>query len=207
VTTLSNELDFLHHNICFTCRWRFAPAQSSSRLASNPLVRRLFRPSRRPPAHVLPSNRDDSGSETPTVTSRPTSVSVISVDEVPPRPHTLSTSITSGPTDHHVLLPSNPSVADTPVASGETIGMISSEVETDENEHSDIVSYNPQVERQLDLDIAHTFRYNTLVLCATFSPDGKYLAVGLESGKSRIYDVKTCSQIWLVSPYHQLSRH
>jgi len=196
VATLSNELDFLHNNICFTCKWRFAPAQNTSRFTSKPLFRRLFRPSRRSPPHVLPSNLGDLDN-TSTVTTQLTLPSAMSVNEVPPIPNTHSISISSEATDH-TLLPSNQSIPDTSVdPAAAAIGMVAPEAENEENERPNNVIYNPQVERKLDLDIAHVFTFNTMVLCANFSPNGKCLAVGLQNGKTCLYSVETCLQMWL----------
>jgi len=64
------------------------------------------------------------------------------------------------------------------------------------------VSHNPKIKQALHIDLAKTFDLAAEVFCVKFSPDGKYLAVGLGEGNGRtyIYDVEEGSKIWLVPP-------
>ena len=50
------------------------------------------------------------------------------------------------------------------------------------------------------MDLANTFNVMAKVFCAKFSPDGKYLAVGVwvEGSKTYIYDVEKGSIVWSV---------
>jgi WD40 repeat protein len=61
------------------------------------------------------------------------------------------------------------------------------------------VSHNPNIKQSLQIDLVKTFNYTASVFCLKFSPDGKYLAVGLDrrSGKTYIYDVEKGVEIWL----------
>ena len=62
------------------------------------------------------------------------------------------------------------------------------------------VAYNPDVERALDLHLAHTFKYDSPANCVKMSPDGQKLAVGLrDNGKTYLCELRTGSNIWLVS--------
>jgi len=62
------------------------------------------------------------------------------------------------------------------------------------------VSHNPKIKQALHIDLAKTFDLAAEVFCVKFSPDGKYLAVGLGEGNGRtcIYYVEDGSKIWLV---------
>ena len=62
------------------------------------------------------------------------------------------------------------------------------------------VVYNPEVERALDLQLAHSFTYDSEAYCVKMSPDGQRLAVGLAyDGTTYINESKTGSNIWQVS--------
>lgn len=65
------------------------------------------------------------------------------------------------------------------------------------------VLHNPEIKQALHIDLVNTFNFIAKVYCVKFSPDGKYLAVGLDKGgKTYIYDVETGLNVWLV-PYSQ----
>ena len=60
--------------------------------------------------------------------------------------------------------------------------------------------YDPEVERALDLQLTHTFKYDSPPHCVKMSPDGQSLAVGLGGdGKTCIYELETGTNIWLVT--------
>jgi WD40 repeat protein len=60
------------------------------------------------------------------------------------------------------------------------------------------VFHNPEIEQALHIDLVKTFNFVAKVYCVKFSPDGKYLAVGLDkSGKTYIYDVEKGLFLWL----------
>lgn len=64
--------------------------------------------------------------------------------------------------------------------------------------------YNLEIERTLDLDLAHTFTYDAPVFSVKFSPDGQRLAVGLRGdgktyGKIYLHELQTGSTAWLVA--------
>ena len=61
------------------------------------------------------------------------------------------------------------------------------------------VDYNPETKRCLSLHVASTFALPADVFCTKFSRDGKYLAVGLRSGETHIYDIFTGSKRLVVS--------
>ena len=64
-----------------------------------------------------------------------------------------------------------------------------------------IVSYNSRIKQALHIDLSKTFAFTSMVFCVKFSPDGKYLAVGLCSGngKTYIYDVEKGLKIWFAA--------
>ncbi|KAK0192449.1 WD40-repeat-containing domain protein [Armillaria mellea] len=51
-------------------------------------------------------------------------------------------------------------------------------------------TFNPKIERTLDISLVHTLMHATVVCCVQFSADGKYLATGCNR-TAQIYDVKT----------------
>jgi WD40 repeat protein len=53
-----------------------------------------------------------------------------------------------------------------------------------------LVKFNNKVEKELDVEIAHTLFHGGLVVCVKFSRDGKYLAAACFDGKTYIYDVQ-----------------
>ena len=60
--------------------------------------------------------------------------------------------------------------------------------------------YNPEVEQNLGLHLAHFFTFDSSVHCIHMSPDGQRLAVGLAgNGKTHLYEMETGSNIRLVS--------
>ncbi|KAF9260152.1 WD40 repeat-like protein [Marasmius fiardii PR-910] len=50
--------------------------------------------------------------------------------------------------------------------------------------------FNPEIKKELDIDLVHTFMHENPVTCVRFSPDGTWLATGC-NGTAQIYDVKT----------------
>jgi WD40 repeat protein len=57
-----------------------------------------------------------------------------------------------------------------------------------------MVDYNPDIQQILDVQVAETLTCGSAVRRVKFSRNGKYLAVGLESGETHIYDLKTLSK-------------
>ena len=57
--------------------------------------------------------------------------------------------------------------------------------------------YHPEVNRALDLRLAHKFTYDSPVFCVKISPDGQRLAVG-DRGKTYLNELQTGSNIWSV---------
>jgi glucose repression regulatory protein TUP1 len=55
------------------------------------------------------------------------------------------------------------------------------------------VVHNHEVRQTLNVHLAHTLKMKSEVYCVKFSREGKYLAVGLETGETYIYDIKTLS--------------
>ena len=61
------------------------------------------------------------------------------------------------------------------------------------------VDYNDDVKRALNLKLEHVWTHGAVVVGVVFSPDGKYLAVGVLNGMTYIYDVKTGVKSWSVT--------
>jgi WD40 repeat protein len=59
-----------------------------------------------------------------------------------------------------------------------------------------LVKFNNEVEKELDVEIAHTLFHGGSVVCVKFSRDGKYLAVACFDGKTYIYDVQKGTLTW-----------
>ena len=53
-----------------------------------------------------------------------------------------------------------------------------------------LIKFNNEIEKQLDMEITHTFFHEEPVGSIKFSRDRKYLAVGCDDGRAYIYDVK-----------------
>jgi hypothetical protein len=66
------------------------------------------------------------------------------------------------------------------------------QVKPDDSDWS--VKYNPNIKQNLRVRVANTFTYKTDVVCTKFSHDGNYLAVGLWSGETHIYNMMTGSK-------------
>lgn len=59
------------------------------------------------------------------------------------------------------------------------------------------VVFNPTVARQLDVDLVHTLSHDSVVCCARFSMDGKYMATGCNK-TAQVYDVLSGEKIWIL---------
>jgi len=53
-----------------------------------------------------------------------------------------------------------------------------------------IVGFNPSVQTNLDIELAHNFQHDSVVCCVNFSHDGRYLATG-SNKKTQIFEVAT----------------
>jgi WD40 repeat protein len=56
------------------------------------------------------------------------------------------------------------------------------------------VEYNHEIQQTVSLHVVKTFTCPAMVFCASFSRDGKYLALGFHNGEIHIYDMKTGSK-------------
>jgi len=59
-----------------------------------------------------------------------------------------------------------------------------------------MVEFNNEVERELDVEIAHTLFHAEPLRRIKFSRDGKYLAASCVDGKAYIYDVQEGTLTW-----------
>jgi len=66
------------------------------------------------------------------------------------------------------------------------------------------VDYNDDVKRALNLKLEHVWTHGAVVMGVVFSPDRKYLAVGVVNRMTYIYDVKTGVKSWSVTFYSGL---
>jgi len=53
------------------------------------------------------------------------------------------------------------------------------------------ITFNKEVERALDVEIAHALSHSKPISCVNFSQDGKHIAAGCVDGKVYVYDVKS----------------
>ena len=58
------------------------------------------------------------------------------------------------------------------------------------------IVFNKEVEKELDVEMAHVLLHGDTIWCVKFSKDGKYVAAGCKDGKSYIYDVQTGTLTW-----------
>ena len=68
------------------------------------------------------------------------------------------------------------------------------------------VEYHPEAKQVLDLHLANVVTYRAPVLCVKISPEGHRIAIGLPDGTTYLNELKTGSNIWLVSSCSE-SRH
>ena len=62
------------------------------------------------------------------------------------------------------------------------------------------VNFNSVVKPELNLKVEHVLSHREIVGCMKFSPDRKYLAVGVNDGRrTYIYDLKTGAKSWSVA--------
>jgi hypothetical protein len=179
VASLYEELDTLRRSICYQCKKKFVPSAPAS-LDPGHLslgIQIGDGPSSNPPP--LPTtNAGVSGSTSipiPSVTAQHNQTNSTIV-----APHESSSSV----------IPNPPST-------------LADEIEAEEPSWS--VSHNPDIKPALHIDLVKTFNFTADVFCVKFSPDGKYLAVGLdeESGRTYIYDVEKGLKIWLAPSSHK----
>jgi WD40 repeat protein len=55
----------------------------------------------------------------------------------------------------------------------------------------ELITFNDQISKELDVEIAHELFHEDIVWSVNFSQDGKFLAVGCRNGRAYIYDVQT----------------
>ena len=58
------------------------------------------------------------------------------------------------------------------------------------------ILFNKEVEKELDMELAHVLLHGDTIWCVKFSKDGKYVAAGCKDGKTYIYDVQTGKLTW-----------
>ena len=58
-------------------------------------------------------------------------------------------------------------------------------------EQSESSKFNSEVEKELNVEIAHTIVHERFISCVNFSRDGKYVATGCFDGRAYIYDVES----------------
>ena len=61
------------------------------------------------------------------------------------------------------------------------------------------VEYHPEAKQVLELQLANIITYGSRALCVKMSPDGHKIAIGLWNGTTHLNELKTGSNIWLVS--------
>jgi len=61
------------------------------------------------------------------------------------------------------------------------------------------VDFNSNVKRAPNVKLEHVLTPGDKVFCVRFSPDRKYLAVGVNNGRTYIYDAKTGAKSWSVT--------
>jgi hypothetical protein len=59
------------------------------------------------------------------------------------------------------------------------------------------IVHNHEIRQTLSVHLAHTLKLKSEVNCVKFSRAGRYLAVGLSTGETYIYDVKTLSYMYV----------
>ena len=176
VASLSEELDNLRRSICHTCKSRFvpsyAPIPTTSQNQAGPGPGLLHR--------IASSAQYQSASSgLPSVSTTNVGGSSNTVQQ--------NTTILVPPQPSSSAIPRQPSTA--PAV----------EIQSQQPDWS--VSHNPEIKQALQVDLVKTSNFAATVYCVKFSPDGKYLAVGLDrgSGKTYIYDVGNGSNVWLAS--------
>ena len=99
-------------------------------------------------------------------------------------------------------VPSEPEFAHTPgpsksIPSPDEKAIASSEAKAEVPKWS--VEYHTEAKRVLEINMEKVITYSSLVHCVKVSPDGHRLAIGLSNGTTYLNDLKTGSNIWLVS--------
>jgi len=69
-------------------------------------------------------------------------------------------------------------------------------VDSESSEHTWSATFNDEVEKELEVEVAHELSHDGRIFGVNFSQDGKYLAAGVSDGKAYIYSVQTGTLIW-----------
>jgi hypothetical protein len=174
VASLSEELDNLRRSICCDCKKKFvlcyAPVPSSSHGPLAVLTEGSGRPTQTASSDLPPVLPTKAAAAN-------TSIPIRSIN--PQRNQTNST-ILAPPEASSSVIPTPPSIRD------------------EIKEPSWNVSHNPQIKAALHIDLVKTLTFTATAIFLKFSPDGKYLALGLGTGSGRtyIYDMEKGLNFW-----------
>jgi hypothetical protein len=168
VTKLYDELDTLRNGICNTCKTKFVPGAASSSSAG-----RISSSSSHKSIPLWRRMFQGRPSPQPISNIRDAEIStkqsLFEPSPVPP-----------------ATQPETPAAAD---------NMANAAPVEDDPEWS--VVHNHEVRQTLNVHLAHTIKLKSGVNCVKFSRAGRYLAVGLSTGETYIYDVKTLSHKYI----------
>jgi hypothetical protein len=182
VEAQARELEHVRRNICEQCSKRMASAHgivaSSTMTTTRSLFSRPFFQFNKPStSHTSPCV--DLTQETATRQSTIFIKKLLSV-VTPTRPSDNTTS--KSPVTYPQIITRSPS----PQASNSTV-----DPDSGPEERIWSITFNNEVEKELDVGIEHDLYHEESISCAKFSLDGKFLAAGCFYGKAYVYDVQT----------------